>query len=119
MSTCYAVPNPYIQPAMRLIHSITNASPALVTTTFDHQYLSGTIVRLDIPVACGMQEADKQYGPIVVTSPTTFNFPLDTTYFTPFAIPVAPDPHENTCAMVIPIGEISQMLDAATQNVLP
>lgn len=118
MSKCYANPNPIFQPAMRLIAAISNSFPATVTTTFAHQYFDGTVVRLDIPIADGMQEANQFVGPIIVTGLTTFTIPLDTIHFSPFAIPVAPDPHADTCAQVIPIGEINETLKAATKNIL-
>ncbi len=119
MSTCYANPNPIFQPAMRLIAAITQSSPAVVTTTFAHQYLTGTIVRLDIPPADGMQQINGNTYPILVTGPTTFTIPEDTTHFDAFAIPVAPIPaYTNTCAMVIPVGEVNSTLAAATVNVL-
>lgn len=119
MSTCYANPFPVFQPAMRLIAAITNANPAIVTTTFAHNYITGTIVRLDLPPAVGMQQANQFNGPIVVTGTTTFAIALDSTNFTPFAIPVDPLPQINTCAQVVPIGEVSSTLAAATVNVLP
>lgn len=119
MSTCYAIENPIFQPAMRLIAAITNGNPAIVTTTFNHLYISGTIVRLDIPIACGMQQINSQFGPITVTGDTTFSIPIDSTYFDPFAIPMSPPPSVNTCAQVVPIGEITSILYAAVQNVLP
>jgi hypothetical protein len=123
---CYANPNPTFQPAMRLISAITNSFPAVVTTSFAHQYKTGTIVRLDIPVACGMQQANQAFGPIEVLSTTTFSMPINTTQYDVFAIPVLPDPpdincepHINICAQVEPIGEVNDTLKAATQNVLP
>jgi len=119
MSTCYAVQHPFFQPAMRLIAAITQSNPAEVTTTFAHQYKDGTIVRLDIPPADGMQQADQFVGALVVTSDTTFIINLDTTNFDQFAIPGSPDPHVNTCAQVVPIGEVNETLKAATQNVAP
>lgn len=119
MSTCIALQNPVFKRAMRLIASITNALPMLITTTFAHGYVSGTIVRLDIPQADGMQQANQQFGPINVTSPTTFTMPIDSSNFEPFAIPVSPPPYINTCAQVVPIGEINSILTAAVQNVLP
>jgi hypothetical protein len=119
MPSCFAVPFPVFQPAMRLIAAITTANPALVTTTFAHQYISGCIIRLDIPVACGMQQINQLFGPIAVTSSTTFTIPIDSTNFTPFALPIDPLPQVNTCAMTIPIGEINSSLLSATQNVLP
>lgn len=117
MSQCYAYPNPIFQPAMRLIAAISQSNPAQVTTTFTHQYVSGTIVRLDIPQADGMQEISGQLFPIMVTGDTTFTIPVDATNFSAFAIPVSPPFHVYTCAQVIPVGEITSTLDAATVNV--
>lgn len=119
INECYANPNPTFQPAMRLIAAITNSNPATVTTTFDHNYITGTIVRLDITHACGMQQANQFFGPIQVTGLTTFTIPLNTTDFDPFVIPVSPNPHINRCSQVVPIGEVNSILAASTQNVLP
>jgi hypothetical protein len=119
MSTCYAQINPIFQPAMRIITAITNANPAQVTTSFAHLYITGTIVRLDIPPADGMQQANGLTGSITVTGATTFTIPIDTTTFDAFSIPVSPLPQTNTCAMVVPIGEVSAILTAAVQNTLP
>lgn len=116
---CYAVVQPIFQPAMRLITAITNANPAAVTTSFDHDYISGTIVRLYVPIADGMYQIDKKIGTITVTGLTTFTIDIDTTTFDVFAIPVSPSPHTPICAQVVPIGEINSTLAAATQNVLP
>ena len=118
MSTCYAIVNPIFQPAMRIISAITNANPAVVTTTFAHLYQTKTIVRLDIPPACGMQQANQMTGTIVVTGATTFAIDIDTTLFDAFSVPVSPPPYINTCAQVVPIGESNDILSAALQNVL-
>lgn len=122
-SACYANPRPIFQPAMRLIESITNAFPAVVTTTFAHQYKDGTIVRLDIPPADGMQQANQLTGTIVVLSPTMFAIDIDTTNFEPFAIPGAPSDITFVCAFCIPIGvtedvSINEQLRIATVNIL-
>jgi hypothetical protein len=119
MSTCYAIPNPIFQPAMRLVASITQSNPALVTTTFAHQYLTGLIVRLDIPLACGMQQINQQVFEITVTSATTFTIKIDTTNFDAFVIPDTENPHINTCACVVPVGEDNAQLYQATRNILP
>ncbi len=119
MSTCYANPNPIFQPAMRLIASITNADPAIVTTTFAHQYESGLIVRLDLPPATGMQQADGVTGTITVIDATSFSMPIDTRRFDIFALPESPGPFDNTCAQVVPIGEVNESLAQATRNILP
>ena len=119
MSTCIALQNPIFKPAMRLIASISTSLPMLVTTTFAHGYVSGTIVRLDLPLAVGMQQANQQTGSLRVTSPTSFTLPIDSSSFEPFSLPVSPPPYVNTCAQVIPIGEDNNLLTAAVQNVLP
>lgn len=117
--TCYANASPSFKPAYRLITSITNAYPAVVTTSVDHGYTTGMVVRLMIPYACGMQQANKQTGEITVTGGATFTIELDTTYFDPFSIPVSTDPHIDVCPQVVPIGEDNAMLSEATRNVLP
>jgi len=119
MSTCYAIQFPVFQPAMRIIESITQSNPAIVTTTFAHQYLNGTIVRFDLPQSVGMQQLDQQTSSILITGATTFYIAIDTTNYDTFSIPVSPNPHVNTCAQVVPIGEINETLKAAVQNVLP
>lgn len=109
---------PVFQPAMRIISAITNDFPAAVTTTFAHQYLTGTIVRLDIPRGYGMVQANQMFGPITVTGDTTFTIPIDTTYFDVFTIPGS-YPLSYQSSQAVPIGEINETLLAATSNVLP
>lgn len=118
LDRCYAYQHPVYGPAMRLITVITNANPAVVTTSFPHNYVTGTIVRLDIPPADGMQQINGMTGTIVVLSPTTFAINIDSTLFDTFAIPVAPTPTTQICAMVVPIGEDNGQLTAAVQNIL-
>jgi len=120
----YAVQNPTYQRAMRNILSITQGFPCTITTTFDgvnpgnHQYLTGLIVRLVIPDGFGMSEANYLLAPITVTSPTTFTMPIDTTNFTPFAIPARQPGNYATPAQSVPTGEINSILTESTQNVL-
>jgi len=40
---------PIFTPAMRIIDSITQAQQAVITTTFDHDYIDGIIIRLVVP----------------------------------------------------------------------
>jgi hypothetical protein len=117
--TCFALQNPVFQPAMRLIAAITNSNPCIVTTTFDNQYVSGTVVRLDIPEACGMQQANQFVGPLTVIDALNFSLPLDTTTFGAFVIPVLTNPHIDICPQVVPIAENNDQLSAAERNVLP
>lgn len=114
----YANPLPTFQPAMRVIAGISNASPVLITTTFAHQYITNTIVRLDIPPSFGMQALNQQFGPITVISPTTFTMPIDATNLEPFVLPTTFPPGYQD-AQVVPISEVNSLLAAATQNVLP
>lgn len=116
--TILAVALPVYQPAMRIISNITNAFPAEVTTTFDHQYITGTIVRLYVPAGYGMVEANQLKGSIIVTSTTTFTIDIDTTQFTAYETPTT-FPEDEQYAQVVPIGEVNGILTAAVQNVLP
>lgn len=109
---------PIYKPAMRIITDITNAFPASVTTSFDHLYITGTIVRLYVPTGFGMVQANHLQGLITVTGDTTFTIDIDTTYFDVFAAPVV-FPYDRQSSMVVPIGEDNSILLAATQNVLP
>lgn len=118
-TNCYADPNPEFQPAMRIISAITNAFPALVTTTFAHQYETGLIVRLRIPLGYGMVAANNLYAPITVTSPATFTIDIDTTPMNPFVVPPVNPGHFYTGAQVIPIASVNSDLYLATRNVLP
>jgi len=119
MSTCFALRYPIIRPAMRLIAAISQASPVEVTTTFPHGYITGTIVRLDVPEADGMPQINQKTGTITVTGDSTFTMPIYSRTYQPFAIPGSPPPYVNTCAQVVPIGEDNSILTAAVQNVLP
>lgn len=112
---CYANPSPQFQPAMRLIASITQANQAVVTTTFAHNYISGEIVRLRIPSTSGMQQINNQKGTITVTGSTTFSIDIDSSSFDAYVIPVP----ELNCGQVVPVGEVNELLRAATKDVLP
>ncbi len=113
---CYAVRNPTYQPAMRIVTAISQTNPAVVTTSFAHQYVDGIIVRLDVPLANGMQQISSipfpnvSY-PITVTGNSTFTVNVDATKFEAFV--------NNECCCVVPVGELNSQLNAATQNVLP
>ena len=69
---------PIFQRAMRVISNITNANPAVITTTTDHQYITGMICRLNVPRGFGMQQVNQKYGEITVTGDTTFSIDIDT-----------------------------------------
>lgn len=92
------------QPRAALIIAITNANPAVVTTSIDsvnpgvNNYITGTVVRLDIPPQFGMFQANQLFGTIIVLTSTTFSITIDTTLFDAFvgAIAIA-SPSCNIC----------------------
>jgi hypothetical protein len=113
-----SVINPLFQPAARTITAITNAYPALVNTSFAHNYVDGTIVRLYIPPFFGMQQADQLTGTITNNgNPLQFIIDIDTINFSPFIVPVDQWWY-NINANVVPIGEVNEILTAATHNSL-
>lgn len=120
-SPWYANPSPTFQPAMRLITAITQTDPVVVTTSFDHDYVSGTVVRIYVtrPDVYGMSQIDKLFGEITVTGTDTFTVPIDGTGFDALVIPAPLPAHTNSYPYVIPIGEINSILTASVRNVLP
>lgn len=117
--------DPTFQPAMRVISSITQSDPVVITTVYDHQYHDGLIVRVDIPLDDGMQQLNQMTGTVTVIDDTSFSLPINTIDFDAFVIPEDPDnpgtppPQAQICAMVVPIGEDNAILNQATRNVLP
>ena len=78
------VNQPTFQRAMRVISNITRANPAVVTTTTDHQYIDGMIMRINVPKGFGMQQVNQLQGEITRLSDTTFSIDIDTTNMDPF-----------------------------------
>jgi hypothetical protein len=123
-----AIQYPTYQPAMRIITAITNAFPAQVTTSFPHQYVSGIIARLFVPIAFGMNQANELEGSITIIDDTNFTIDIDTRLFDPFVLPPAPvqignfyftTPENGQVATVVPLGEITSQLTGSLVNVLP
>jgi hypothetical protein len=116
-----AIAHPTFTPAMRIISSITNANPALVTTTFAHGYITGEIVRITLPrvpfntVSFGMAQINGQTGTITVVDTTSFTIAIDTTLYDVFSNPGT----YSQQPQVVPVGEVNSLLTAATKNVLP
>lgn len=108
---CYAQRYPLFQPAMRIVTAISQTNPAVVTTSFNHQYLDGLILRLDIPLANGMQQISGTTYQITVTGLDTFSVPVDARSFQAFT--------NNECTPCVPVGENNMNLDSATHNATP
>lgn len=107
--------NPTFAPAFRQVTDITTGKPITVTTSFAHGYVTGTIVRLYVPISWGMFQANHLFAPITVTSDTQFTMPLDSTPFDAFVTPASPVQYPQC----VPIGEITSILTAAKNNILP
>ncbi len=116
--------DPYFYPTHRYISAITQASSAVVTMTVTHGYTVGQEVRLVVPAAYGMVEANGLQGQIsaINTSTNTITLNIDSSGFTAFAFPLSAAVPFSP-AMVIPIGEGTDstianpnLLDDATVN---
>jgi hypothetical protein len=119
MPTYYCNPNPTWKPAARLITSISHSYPAVVATTFNHGYVTGTVVRLSIPKACGMQQANNLFGAITVIGSALFTIDIDTRGFDRYNVPSHPLPLENVAGQAIPIAEVATIISEAVQCIRP
>jgi hypothetical protein len=114
--------DPIYYPTKRIIVEITNAGPAVVTTSVNHGYVAGQSIRLSVPSQFGMTQANGLLVNIVqVLSPSTFSISLDTTAFSAFVYP-GPGAVPFTPAYCNPVGEETDqfsnpnLLDDATIN---
>ncbi len=101
----------YYVPNRQQVSAITNANPAVVTTTQNHGYLTGLEVRFFFPSNFGMMQVNGNIYEITVLSPTTFSIPTDSTNFDVFGGSTASQVPE-----VIPVGEDALMLTMAVKN---
>lgn len=115
MPSVGAQQSPEFQPAMRQVTAITQANPALVTTSFNHNYFTGDIVRIVIPIDQGMRQMNQRYAPITVLSPTTFSLPIDSTNFEALTIPA----NAVQAPQAIPIGAVNSSTWLSQYNTLP
>lgn len=106
-------------PAAKIINNITQANPAVVTTTTDHGYLSGLFVRIIIPYTGSMEQVNDKIYEITVLNNTDFSIPVDSRNFDAFN--TAPlwllTPIQE--AQVIPVAEINSSLSQAEENIGP
>lgn len=119
--------NPQFYPRNRVITRISAASSAIVTMAVTHSFTVGQRVKLVVPSAFGMVEADGLEGTITAINAAdtdgytnTITLDLDTSAFTAFAWPAATSA-PLTFAQVVPVGEAASsgyenLLDDATDN---
>jgi len=104
---------PTWKPVEKIVSSITNADPGVVTTTTNHGYSTGAIVRFFFPADFGMMELIGGYYVILVLSPTTFSISADTRNFTPFSVSTTLQ-----APQVLAFGEVANTLRNAEANTL-
>lgn len=95
------MPNQYLQPNITipsslLISNITVSTPMVVsvfignTTTEANTYIVGMAIRLFVPIAYGMYQANNLIGTIVAINGADFTLNLDSSLFDPFMVPEIP-----------------------------
>lgn len=101
----------FFVPNRQTVIGITNANPAVVTTSQDHGYDSGLIVRFFLPLNVGMNIINGQEFEIDVLSSATFSIPIDSSHFDVFS-PVG----TKQVSQVIPVGNIAKTILEGTVN---
>jgi len=95
---------PAFYPKRRFISKITKAASAVVTTTVDHGYTVGQLVRFQVPSVYGMTQMNGLTGKVTAIAAATITVDIASTAFTTFAWPLtAAVPF--THAQVVPVGE--------------
>lgn len=91
--------DPDFIPKRRLLQAVTNAEQPTFTTTEDHEYNVGDLVRIIVPSEYGMNIDYKNVTILSVPTSATFTADLDTSALFAFTVPSAP----YTEAHVVPI----------------
>lgn len=85
----------------KAIASITNSFPMVLTTTEDHKYYPGILVRFQIPNQFGMVQLNDSVAQVLQVTNNSLTINVDSSNFTPFAYP-SPVPEAYTPPTVIP-----------------
>jgi len=86
-------------PKRRLLLSVTNAQTPTLTTSEDHEYNVGDIIRINVPLSYGIQIQYEVATILSIPSSTTMVVDFDTSRLNAFVVPAAP----YTPAQVVPI----------------
>lgn len=86
---------------VRTIESISNSYPMVLTTTVDHGYPAGLMVRFLIPIMFGMQELNDIEGQVISVTDNTLTLNINSINFSLFSYP-SPLPSAYTSPSVIP-----------------
>jgi hypothetical protein len=107
-------------PRKRFMKSITQANPAVITTTVSHGYSAGQKFRVKVPSSFGMVEMNNLIVTATAVTATTITTDVDASGFTAYAWPLtAAGPFRY--AEIVPIGEASSstysnLLDDSVTN---
>lgn len=109
--------NPLYVPERNWITNISQAASAVVTLSVTHNLAVNDKVRLIVPSAFGMVQADQQVATVtaVSTANNTVTLDLDSSAFTAFAFPASagvPFTH----AQLVPFGDVANGVDQALDN---
>lgn len=96
--------DPQFYPRRRFVVDITQASSAVVTTSVQHGYTVGQVVRMNVPAPFDMVEMDGLSGTITAVTASTFTLDIDSTAFTEFSFALPADV-PFSFAEVTPVGE--------------
>ena len=112
--------DPLFYPRQRYITAITKATNCVVTMSVTHNMSVGQVVRLIVPAAYGMIEANKLQGKITAinTTTNTITLDIDTTTFTTFEFPTTTYGAFSP-ALVVPMAEdgtYPNLQDDSTRN---
>lgn len=101
----------FFVPNRQTIATITQANPAVVTTSQAHGYTTGMLVRFFMPLDVGMNQLDNEVFEITVLNTTDFSIPIDTSNMDAFlAVGTLQTPQ------IIPVGNLSPALIESTRN---
>lgn len=83
------LPPTVVIPGSLLITAITQTNPMVVTITDsdENTYIVGQLVRLTVPPAYGMTQANQLTGQILAINASNFTLDIDATQFDVFVIP--------------------------------
>lgn len=119
--TTRRLPNiPIYEPRRLFITAITQAASAVVTMSVTHGLSVGQVIRLKVPAAFGMVEADGLQGEItaVSTANNTITLDIDSTAFSAFAFPTSATAAAGVdFPLVVPFGDAGSVLAGAQDNV--
>lgn len=109
--------NPLYVPEKNYITGITAANPMVVTLSVTHNLAVNDEVRLSVPSAFGMTQADGLVGKVtaVSTANNTITLDIDSSAFTAFAFP-ASSAVPFTHAHIVPFGSVANGVEQALDN---